>query len=173
MNKYFTGLAVVGLVAILAIVGQVANMPGPRPPTVHTAIVTPRQIDYQRAEETAAQVLVANGCSDEFASPIGRAAVDHGLQPQIMAGLVFVESSCRADAISSRGSVGLAQINTRVWHVSRNQALDPAFNLDKGSEILAGYVQAHGLRNGLRHYNGMGYTLDDYPARVLYAANRR
>lgn len=173
MSKFLGALATLSLVASLAIVGQVANMPGPQPPIITATVISARQIDYQRAGETAARVMVANGCSDTYAPQAGRAAVDNGMSPRIVAAVVFVESSCNPDAVSPRGAIGLMQVNHRTWKYDAGALRDPEFNAQVGTRILAGYVQAHGLREGLHRYNGLGDGSDRYPARVIQVAYRR
>src|SRR5271170_3019401 len=103
--RYLTALAVAVTVALSALVLQVANLPGEQPKPVLATPVTPQQLAYEAATAVAARVLVANGCSDEYASPAGRAAVDAGIQPQVVAGVIVVESSCNPLAISPAGAV--------------------------------------------------------------------
>lgn len=171
--RYLTALAGAVTLAMTALVLQVANLPGPMPRAIQATPLNARQLSYGVATQAAAQVLTANGCSDRYAPLIARSAVNHGLEPRLLAGLVYVESSCHADAVSPRHSFGLAQINIVVWHVSRRQAMDPAFNVDKGAEILASYTHRYGKIKGLHAYNGFGDSSDTYSARVIYAANRR
>jgi soluble lytic murein transglycosylase-like protein len=171
--KHRAAVAVFVAVASLALVGQVANHPGQTPAGVRATPLNPSQIEYGRAGEAAARVLAANGCPTTYAVPIGRAAVNNRISPRVFAALVYVESSCRPDAVSDRGAVGLSQINVAVWHVSRRQALDPDYNLDKGAEILAQYVRARGLREGLHRFNGLGDNSSQYSIKVLVAAYRR
>jgi soluble lytic murein transglycosylase-like protein len=99
--------------------------------------------------------------------------VDSRLSARIVAALVFVESSCPADAVSKKGAAGLVQVNPRVWRHSRRELQDPSTNLQIGTQILAGYIRGHGLREGLHRYNGLGVTSDDYSELVLQAAYHR
>lgn len=172
IERYFAGMACFALLGLSALVGQVAVAPGPKPVATHATALQPRQIEYEMATEAAGRVLVANGCTDAYASPVGRAAVDNGMPPRVMAGLAFVESSCNASAVSDKGAVGLLQVNPHVWRYGLRELRDPYANAEIGTKILAQYVQAHGLRDGLHRYNGLG---DDgsYGAKVLYAAYRR
>lgn len=131
-----------------------------------------QQIKYQNAAKIAAQVYKANGCTTTWAEQTAKAAVDNHLPVRVVSGLVYVESSCRPTAVSSRGAVGLMQVNPHVWHFSRTELRNPARNLEIGSQILAGYVHRSGLRGGLHRFNGLG---DDgtYAVRVLEAAYHR
>lgn len=165
-------VAVLFTIASAGLVEQYANRPTPKPRILAATPLTPRQIEYQVAEQAAAQVLTVNGCTDEWAVPVGHAAIDFGLPPRVLAGLVFVESSCNSEAVSPKGAIGLTQVNPRVWHYSRRQLQDPYENIRVGTQILAGYVRPYGLRGGLHRYNGLG---DDgsYGAHVMQAAYRR
>lgn len=169
--KYSRAVVSLALLTVSLYASQIHTWLWPVPPAIAVQAITPRQIEYGIAQQEAAKVLKIHGCSTEYAGPVGRAAVDQRISPRLLAALVFVESSCRANAISNEGAVGLTQINVRVWRVSRKQALDPDFNLKLGTKILADYVRAHGIREGLHRYNGLG---DDgsYSDRVLEAAYR-
>jgi soluble lytic murein transglycosylase-like protein len=175
--RYLTAVAVAVIVAVTALVLQVANLPGERPEPLQVSAVTPQQIAYGVATEAAARVLVANGCSDTYASPAARAAVDAGIEATVVAGVIVVESSCHPLAESPVGALGLMQISPRTWKHSRRELLDPETNIRIGTKILVDYVRPHGLREGLHRYNGLGtdctYCDAGYSAHVMYAANRR
>jgi soluble lytic murein transglycosylase-like protein len=125
---------------------------------------------YQNASRAAAQVLRHNGCSARFAEDVGRTAVDYGISSRILAALVFVESSCNPNATSTSDSVGLTQVNPKVWHYSRSALRNPQRNLEIGAGILSGYVKRYGLVEGLHAYNGFGNPTDEYSRKVLTAA---
>jgi soluble lytic murein transglycosylase-like protein len=182
--RFVAAVSVVASVGTAAILEQKANLPGPSPKTLLAAPLSPEEVtsiyrqerrraEYVAAVRAARQVLVANGCSSKYAAITGRAAVDSQLPARMVAALVFVESSCRANAVSKKGAVGLVQVNPRVWRYSRRALQDPYTNLQIGTRILAGYVRAHGLREGLHRYNGLGDPSEDYSERVLQAAYRQ
>ena len=182
--RYLMSMTVVASLGTAGVIAQKANLPGPSPKTISATAISPealtslyrqerRKAEYAAAERAARQVLTANGCSAQYAAITGRAAVDSHLPVRMVAALVFVESSCRADAVSGKGAVGLAQVNPRVWRYSRRALQDPYTNLQIGTRILAGCIRAHGLREGLHRYNGLGNPTDDYSDRVLQAAYRR
>src|SRR6266704_1876874 len=125
---------------------------------------------YLRAAATARAIYHRNGCRSTFAIETGRAAIDYGVPPRILAALVFVESSCNSSATSRDGSIGLTQPNTRVWKFTKAQLLNPEFNLRAGASILASNVRRYGLKQGLHAYNGFGNKTDDYSTKVLTAA---
>lgn len=182
--RFLVALCVLASLATATVVEQRANMPGPSPKIPSATPLGPeamtsayreerRQAEYRAAVRMAGQVLVANGCSSEYAAIAGRAAIESRLSARMVAALVFVESSCRADAVSEKGAVGLVQVNPHVWRYSRRALQDPYTNLRIGTRILAGYIRVHGVREGLHRYNGLGDASEDYSARVLQAAYRR
>ncbi len=129
-----------------------------------------KQKQYRKASQTAARIYRSLGCRATYADATGRIAVDFGLSPRLLAGLVFVESTCNPNAVSGRDSVGLTQINPKVWHYSRKQLKDPETNLRIGAQILKNYVNQFGLVEGLHHYNGLGNPSSSYAEKVLAAA---
>ena len=56
---------------------------------------------YEHAATTARMVYRRVGCRPTFAVETGRAAVDYGIPARILAALVFVESSCNPNAVST------------------------------------------------------------------------
>src|SRR5262249_1570597 len=126
---------------------------------------------YRVSEKQAAKVYSRLGCGTKYAAVTGRVATDYGLSPRLLAALVFVESTCRADAVSGRDSVGLTQVNPRVWKHSRAELKDPERNLRIGAGILASYIRNYGVVEGLHHYNGLGDPSDEYSNKVLEAMN--
>jgi|SRR5579859_440906 len=124
---------------------------------------------YQTASRIAAQVYRRNGCRSTYAEATGRVAVDYGLSPRVLAALVFVESSCNPNAMSD-SSVGLTQVNAKVWKHSRKELKNPEINLRIGAEILAADVHKYGLVKGLHAYNGFGDETNFYSTKILTAA---
>ena len=129
-----------------------------------------REKQYLKAAAVARMVYRRNHCRATFADATGQAAVDYGVSPRILAALVFVESSCNPNAVSGRDSVGLAQINPRIWKFSKVELVDPRRNLRIGASILASYIHRYGLKEGLHAYNGFGNPTDSYANKVLTAA---
>lgn len=143
--RFLLAFSIVSSLGTAAVVEQKANQPGPSPKSLQATPLTPeamismfkqerQQAEYLAAVRTARQVLVANGCSSKYAEITGRAAVNSRLPARMVAALVFVESSCRADAVSEKGAVGLVQVNPRVWRYSRRALQDPSTNLQIGTE---------------------------------------
>ena len=93
------------------------------------------------------------------------AAKEYGVDDDIIASLIYVESRGNHDSVSSAGAVGLMQVMPRdgiasSFGVFRNrptmeELMDPSFNINKGTEILAGYISQTGsLESGLCSYYG-------------------
>jgi soluble lytic murein transglycosylase-like protein len=131
-----------------------------------------KEKEYTRAAIAARLVYRHNGCRATYAEATGRAAIDAGVSARLLAALVFVESTCNPKAVSGRESIGLCQVNYRVWKQhSRGEYFDPQVNLYTGASILSAYVRRYGLKEGLHAYNGFGDKTDAYSARVLTAAS--
>lgn len=129
-----------------------------------------KQRQYEQAGQIAARVYRRLGCRTVYADATGRIATDLGLSPRLLAGLVFVESSCNPNATDHRGSIGLTQVNTKTWKYTKNQLKDPETNLRIGASILSTYIHRYGLVEGLHAYNGFGNHTEEYSTKVLTAA---
>lgn len=92
----------------------------------------------------------------EFAGWILEAADRQGLAPELIASVVFTESSFRKVAFSSVGAVGPAQIRPQYWSdfCGVPDLHDPELNIHCGAQILA-HLQDRcgGLQCALAHYN--------------------
>lgn len=92
----------------------------------------------------------------EFASWILEAAERQHLAPELIASLVFTESSFRKVAFSSVGAVGPAQIQPQYWSdfCGVPDLHDPELNVYCGAQILAHLKElCGGLQCALVHYN--------------------
>src|SRR5260370_3454965 len=133
-----------------------------------------KEKDYDRVEQIARKLCSSYGCRGDLAPATARSAVDLGLNIRILTALIFVESTCRTNAVSSKDAVGPTQVNWRVWRqYTRQQLLDPETNVRAGSKILAGYVRRYGLREGLHAYNGFGDPTSAYAEKGLLVAGDR
>ena len=124
-------------------------------------------------------------CADadpEFIGLVAQEAVSAGIDPRMLAATVVVESGCRQYAISSRGAVGYMQVMPRVWKnrydiAGEYNLFNDRDNVHVGAAILAQLVQAYGVREGVRRYQGMGEdcrTCDSgYTAKILTLAELR
>lgn len=155
-------LTVLAGYAIMGLALWFQQPPAPKP--VKIVLVTEAQIKedvkheqrnkaIRRASVAAGNIFRANGCRDTYSDLTGRTAYEYGLSPRLLAAVVVVESRCRSDVVSGRNSVGLMQVNPRVWGHAK-ELKDPARNLKIGAAILASYIRQFGIIEGLHHYNG-------------------
>jgi hypothetical protein len=160
-------------------VDKYGSPPSPKTPSVVRMTETSIREDYKiedrqkrlrRATSEAEKVYRRHGCGSKYAAFTGQAAIDYGLLPKLLAALVYVESSCRPNARDGFGSVGLTQVNPKVWG-HKAQLQDPETNIRIGAKILAGYVSRFGLVEGLHRYNGYSEVHEHiYVKKVLTAA---
>lgn len=125
-----------------------------------------REKQIRRATATARKVFRANHVTDRYSDLVGRTAYECGISARLLAAVIVVESSGRADAVSGKNSIGLMQVNPRVWG-HRKDLYDPAFNVSMGAHILRQYVGRYGLVEGLHRYNGLGNPTNSYAVKVL------
>ena len=120
---------------------------------------------------------------------IENAAQANNLDPNLIAAVMQVESAGNQNAYSSSGAVGLMQVMPRdglaasfqcvngpcfADRPSSDQLFDPQFNVQYGSALLAGYIQANfTVRDGLFAYGPMdvGYSYADHVL-AIYAASQ-
>jgi soluble lytic murein transglycosylase-like protein len=86
------------------------------------------------------------------------AALRHGLDPRLFRALITHESDWKADAISPKGALGLAQVMPETGKsacgLSRVELLNPAKNLDCGAYYLAHQIKRFGdVKTALCAYN--------------------
>lgn len=190
MNRFRTGVVLTGYLILAVIVGLGTTWSVPAPPKINVVVPTEAQIKEQVkneqearrsahrvARETSAARVVyrANGCRlaerDGLSVLTGRAAYEYGISARVLAAVIYVESSCNSRAISGRDSVGLAQINYRVWKQhTREEYLNPEINVRTGAQILSQYIHRYGVEKGLHAYNGFGNPTNEYASKVLLAA---
>jgi soluble lytic murein transglycosylase-like protein len=124
----------------------------------------------QRAIASARQAYRRLGCRADYSAETGRISIEFGLSPRLLAALVFVESSCNPLAKDGHGSIGLTQVNSKVWG-HKKDLTNPQVNLRIGASILVSYVRRFGLVEGLHHYNGYSdQHAHTYVNKVLTAA---
>ncbi len=104
---------------------------------------------------------------------------DEGIDPNLIAAVIQVESAGDPDAYSYSGAVGLMQVMPRDGLAANFQCIngpcfsgrpsmaelyDPAFNIAYGTRLLQGYINKNNnLRDGLFAYGpaGVGYSYAD------------
>jgi soluble lytic murein transglycosylase-like protein len=135
-----------------------------------------RTPEFEKAFFQAAKVYGKAGCGDmELAEMTAKHALAKHIPSNILAAQIAVESSCNNLAISNKGAVGLTQILVPLWAPKYNQfqtlnLFNSEDSLTIGTEILSDLIQKHGLRDGLRRYNGAGPDAEAYAAKILALA---
>lgn len=147
------------------VLGVALHFQQPAPPSpIKLVPVTEAQIKegvkHERKTREIAKAIAAarlvyrrNHISDKYAEITGKTAVEVGVSSRLLAAVITVESGGNPNAVSGRDSIGLMQVNPRVWG-HRKELKDPARNLQIGARILAGYIARYGMVEGLHHYNG-------------------
>ena len=92
----------------------------------------------------------------EYAQWTLDAATRHKLQPELLASLIYVESTFNSAALSPAGALGPAQVMPHIWSsVCRGDLSKPGDNIDCGARVLAIYLRACGdYTCALARYNG-------------------
>lgn len=116
-----------------------------------------------------------------FDDLIAQASTRYGIPASWIRGVITIESSWLADAVSGAGAVGLMQVmpsTARLYGNNEpNSLLDPAVNIDLGSHILADdYAQTGDIESALSMYNSGNPSayqtnagVGDYVSKVLIA----
>jgi soluble lytic murein transglycosylase-like protein len=123
----------------------------------------------------------------QWDSEIQIAAQETGLDPNLIASVMLLESGGQSQVISSSGAVGLMQVMPRDGiaasfscingpcfqdRPSISELKDPNFNIIYGSRFLAGLISNHGsLRAALRAYGPMdaGFSYADKVLAIYHA----
>ncbi len=97
----------------------------------------------------------------------------YGFHPDLVLGMMQVESYYNPKAVSNRGAYGLMQINLAVWKkeldIDPNRIFDIGYNVDLGLTILKRYyIESKGnIQRALHLYNnGYKYNNTNYLTRI-------
>lgn len=144
--------------------------------------VSSAQADGQYAAAAAGECLVSDrypGKILQWCDVITRYALEHGLEPNLVAALIWQESGGNPVAYSKSGAVGLMQVMPSdgiaasfmcvngpcfSGRPSTERLQDPEFNVSYGTRMLAGLLSKNGnLRDALKAYGPMnvGYYYAD------------
>lgn len=133
--------------------------------------------------DPAAGTGIPDATLQSFCGYIQQASAATGLEPSLIAAIITVESSGNPNAISNQGAVGLMQVMPSDGVTAElfpgyfsdrpttAELLNPEFNIQYGSMLLAQFIQYWGSeRDGILHYGptGIGY---DYADKVLGVKN--
>ncbi|MCP5047881.1 MAG: lytic transglycosylase domain-containing protein [bacterium] len=98
---------------------------------------------------------------------------EYGFHPDLVLGVIKVESNYNPKAVSYAGAHGLMQVNLSVWrnelNIDTNRLYDVDYNIDLGLKILKRYyVESKGnLKRALHLYNnGYKYNNTSYTGKV-------
>jgi soluble lytic murein transglycosylase-like protein len=90
----------------------------------------------------------------EWAAEIESAALEAGLDPRLLAAMVWQESGFQPDAVSRSGAIGLAQLMPGTAEGLGVDPWDPQQNLEGGARYLAWTIEEFGsIDLGLAAYN--------------------
>lgn len=90
----------------------------------------------------------------QWADEIERAATDAGLDPRLLAAMVWQESRFQSDAVSRSGALGLTQLMPGTADGLGVDPSDPVQNLSGGARYLAWTIEEFGsIELGLAAYN--------------------
>ena len=122
-----------------------------------------------------------------WCGPIQQNAVEHGLDPNLLAAVMLQESGGNPQAYSKSGAVGLMQVmphngiaakfmcNGNPCFTNRpsmDELYDPDFNIAYGTNMLAGLNSKYGnMRDALKAYGPMdvGYRYADIVLEIYYS----
>lgn len=107
-----------------------------------------------------ADALPASG--REWAAAIEQSAADAGLDPRLLAAMVWQESGFQPDAVSGSGAIGLSQLMPATAEGLGVDPTNPMENLAGGARYLAWTIQEFGsVELGLAAYNAGPGTVRD------------
>lgn len=174
-------------------VGTVAasNMPSQEVLAPTQTAISAEQAKPQTAQDETAEEAAVCSLSTQYPGEIvqwcdliEKAAQETGLPANLIAAVMLQESGGASDVISSSGAVGLMQVMPRdgiaaefmcingPCFASRptiEELLDPAYNIQFGSQMLAGLVTKHGTyREALFRYgpSDIGYYYADLVLKI-------
>ena len=111
-----------------------------------------------------------------------RKSHQYGFHPDLVLGIMQVESNYNPEAVSTAGAYGLMQVNLSVWKdelsIDENNIFDVDYNIDLGLQILKRYfLESKGnMERALHLYNnGYKYNNTSYIGKVsksLFSLNR-
>lgn len=94
---------------------------------------------------------------DMIANLIQSAAMEYGINPSLLAAVLFQESRFNPQAVgaSDPNDIGIAQINMLAHpQVTRDQAFDPTFAIPYAAQLLSGNIEHFGdVNRGVAAYN--------------------
>lgn len=170
-----TGIGLLTVAVSLSLaVGWSFNDNGVKTPQLAARLrPTPPAMAYVHSAAYTAPLEVAKvfgrspGCteaSSDLIEAVAKESLRAGIDPRIGAATVAVESGCNQYAVSTKGALGLMQVQVKTWQgkydFSKTNLLDRDSNLRVGTQVLASYIEKWGVTEGVHRYNGMGTNCD-------------
>lgn len=157
------------ILGILALAAP-AHSPGPEDGLQPFAIPAPSRPSMTWETERlifAEKIQLAFGVSApraiEFSGWILEGALQQDLPPELLASLVFAESSFRKAVQSTMGAIGPAQIRSNYWQSFCGGNLnDPEQNIHCGAQILSRFRDQCGDVSGVPGYSHFSSSVRDH-----------
>jgi hypothetical protein len=154
---------ILGVIVIMAFGFQMPEVTIPK-------IVQAQPPSATSTAKTSSKVLGSSPGIAQWCGLIQKYAKMRGLDPNLVAAIIFIESKGEPEALSSQGAVGLMQVmpsdNAATQQFgsmfadrpTRKELLDPEENISSGTKILSSYIDYTGsARDGLKKYGPMDY----------------
>ncbi|MEX2551062.1 MAG: transglycosylase SLT domain-containing protein [Nitriliruptoraceae bacterium] len=109
-----------------------------------TRVLIPIQVDLDPFGPAPTWAAGLPGDGARWGAAIDAIARRNGIDPRLLAALVWTESNFRADAVSHAGALGLAQLMPDTARGLRVDPRDPLANLDGGARYLRGQLETFG-----------------------------
>lgn len=183
-------LTLLSLFAVISVFSWLGNISFPQMIKPQAVQAAAEEVIPSQPAATEEAVKPEIGCAHQYTENIEpwcglieTSAQEYGLDPFLVAAVITQESSGNPDAYSDSGAVGLMQVMPRdglaatcegcfnaqgvnyfTDRPTMAELFDPAFNVDCGSEYLAGRIATWGsIREGVFHYgpSDVGYTYAD------------
>ncbi|MDX2466760.1 MAG: lytic transglycosylase domain-containing protein, partial [Acidimicrobiia bacterium] len=119
-----------------------------------TSIIVGNGVNYVDAFSATDWAARLPEAGQAWAAEIEQAASDAGLDPRLLAAMVWQESRFVPDAVSRSGALGLTQLMPGTADELEVDPLDPGENLQGGARYLAWTIEEFGsIELGLAAYN--------------------
>jgi len=107
-------------------------------------VLVPIEVDLDPFGPAPAWAAGLPGEGPRWAAAVDAIARRHGIEPRLLAALVWTESNFRPDAVSHAGALGLTQLMPDTARGLRVDPRDPLANLDGGARYLRAQLETFG-----------------------------
>ncbi len=154
---------------------------------LHTAVLGYRTLSWRHFNNRAAAPGQPVPADIPYAGLINQAAGAAGVNPELVAGVIFAESSFNPQAVSPTGARGLMQVMPATWrqinseiHATGGRSdeacyFDPAVNIRIGTAYLSRLLERYkgNAVQALAAYNAGPQAVDDYGGVPPYDETRQ